>query len=342
MLLFLAVSFGWPGLCSQVTSQVHVEMNSTHPLDSRQLRAFVTLAKEGSFTRSATFLGLSQSAVSHSIKALEKDLNCRLLSRVGKKVALTQPGEHLLGHAEKILREMESARLSMDRLSKWGRGMIRIGASVTACQHLLPTVLEDFKDNFPQYMIRVEPGDTRHLIGLLRDRRIDIALTLEPLKYDEFEFIPMFQDELVFLCSPKHAWVAQGKVEPLDIPSQQFILYNKSSYTFRMIESYFARMDIDFDAIIELGSMEAIKELAKLNLGVTVLAPWIARQEIESGSLIPFPLGPKPLIRNWGILHHLSQRLSLAEETFISLCRAATLPYRSLDPSKNINVSEAS
>jgi DNA-binding transcriptional LysR family regulator len=115
------------------------------PIDTRQLRAFCTLARTGSFTQTARDLHLTQSAVSHSIKALEQDVGCRLLDRLGKRVVLTQAGEQLLHHATKILSEMESARESLGHLGKWGRGRLRLGASTTACQHLIPPVLREFK-----------------------------------------------------------------------------------------------------------------------------------------------------------------------------------------------------
>src|SRR5471030_3261508 len=103
----------------------------SHSLDSRQLRAFSILARTGSFTLAAKELYLSQSAVSHSMKALEQDVGCRLLDRLGKKVMLTQAGEQLLQHTEKILQEMSSARASIEQLGKWGRSRLRIGASTT-------------------------------------------------------------------------------------------------------------------------------------------------------------------------------------------------------------------
>ena len=96
------------------------------PLDSRQVRAFSVLARTGSFTQTARELHITQSAISHSIKALERDVGCRLLDRLGKKVVLTQAGEQLLQHATKILVEMEQARESLGHLGKWGRGRLRI------------------------------------------------------------------------------------------------------------------------------------------------------------------------------------------------------------------------
>src|ERR1700677_3572080 len=110
------------------------------PFDSRQLRAFSLLAQTGSFTKTAQSLHLSQSAISHAIKALEEDVRCRLLDRQGRKATLTQAGEQFLVHVNKILESMDAAREGLDELGKTGGGRWPIGASTTACQHILPLV----------------------------------------------------------------------------------------------------------------------------------------------------------------------------------------------------------
>ena len=295
-----------------------------HPLDSRQLRAFASLARTGSFTLAAKELYLSQSAVSHSMKALEQDVGCRLLDRVGKKVLLTQAGEQLLHHAQKILSEMSQARESLRQLGKWGRARLRVGASTTACQYILPAVLREFKESFPQCLINVEPGDTPEAIALLRENRIDLALALQPKNEEKMEFVPLFTDELVFLMSPVHPWAAAGRVTREEIPRQYYVLYNKNSYTFRMVEEYFHADDMVLNTVMEFGSMEAIKELVKLSVGVSILAPWIAQKELRDKLLVSLPLGRRKLRRAWGILHWKGRRLSLAEETFVGLCRKVT------------------
>lgn len=296
----------------------------SQPLDGKQLRAFTTLARTGSFTLTAKELHLSQSAVSHSMKALEQDVGCRLLDRMGKKVLLTQAGEQLLHHAQKILQEMSATRDSLERLGKWGKGRLRLGVSATACQYILPAVLREFKECFPQYAIAVEPGDTLESIDALRNNRIDLALALEPEREEQFEFHPLFTDELVFLTAPLHPWAMAGAVERAEIPRQNYVLYNKNSYTFRLVEEYFRHEGMVLNTVIELGSMEATKELVKLGLGVSILAPWIARKELEERSLVALSLGRRKLRRNWGIFHWRRYRLSLAEETFVGLCRSAS------------------
>lgn len=296
----------------------------TAPLDSRQLRAFASLARTGSFTQTARELHLTQSAISHSMKALESDVGCRLLDRLGKKVALTQAGEQLLQHTQKILAEMDEARTAIGKLGKWGRGRLRLGASTTACQYVIPPVLREFKESFPDHAITIEPADTRGMVSALLAHRIDLALALEPQNEPQLEFLPLFTDELNFLVGAQHPWARAGHVIRDEIPRQNFILYGKTSVTFRLVEDYFRREDLVLNAVLEVGSMEATKELVKLGLGVAVLARWIARKELEEGSIVALPLGRRKLPRRWGILHWRGKRLDLAEETFVGLCKTAT------------------
>ena len=294
----------------------------SQPLDSRQLRAFTVLARTGSFTRTAQELHLTQSAISYAMKALEEEIGCRLLDRMGKTVVLTQAGEQLLARAEKILDEMTAARLELSHLGKWGSSRLRIGASTTACQYVLPAVLREFKESFPRCAISIEPGDTPEAIESLRAHRIDLAVNLEPRREESLEFRPLFTDELLFALSPIHPWAKAGRVPRDDIARQHYILYGKASYTFQMIEEYFREEKIVLHSLLDLGNMEAIKELVKLGLGISILAPWTAEKEIEAGSLVTLPLGRRKLKRRWGVLHWKNQRLNLAQETFIRLCEA--------------------
>jgi DNA-binding transcriptional LysR family regulator len=293
------------------------------PLDSRQLRTFVALAKTGGFTSAAREVFLSQSAVSHSVQALEQDVGCRLFDRVGKKVLLTQAGETLLVHAKRVLNEMGLARETLGHLNKWGQSRIRIAASSTVCQYILPSVLRKFKAEYPDCVMTIEPADASKSVELLENNRIDIAISLKPNQLDKLSFKPLFKDELMFIINPNHEWALKGRVIRSQIQKQKFVLYNKASQTFRMIESFFRRDEIGINTLIELGSMDAIKELVKLGLGISVMAPWVARSEIEEGSIVALPLGRRLLSRQWGILTWRNRPLNLPEEKFVGFCREA-------------------
>ena len=301
-------------------------------LDSRQLLAFVTVARRGSFTLAAKDLFLTQSAVSHAIKALEDELGHRLLDRVGKRVSITQAGEQLLVHAQRILGEMEAARAGLDHLANWGHGRLRVGASVTACQYLLPTVLREFRQSFPKCVIRIEPGDHGRQQEMLREGQVDLAVMLRPDGDREFTFVPMFEDQLCFVVSPLHTWAGLQQVPRAQVAQETLILYNKSSFTFRLLADYFREEKVALNNYIELGAMEAIKELAKTGVGVGVIAPWVARAEIEAGSLLAVPLGTRPLIRQWGVGYLRGRRLALGEETFVGLCQEVAQQVQAHNP----------
>jgi len=292
------------------------------PLDSRQLRTFTVLARVGSFSRTARELHLSQSAISHTIKALEEEVRCRLLDRTSKRVSLTQAGEQFLIHASRILNEMDTARERLGQLGRWGHGRLRIGASLTACQYILPAVLREFKESFPHCVIQIEPGDTAVQLELLRKQRIDLALAVDARKDPQLDVQPLFTDELKFIVSPLHPWARAGRVNRAEIVRQNYILYTRNSYISEVVIAYFRKENLILPISISLGNMEAIKELVKLGLGISILTPWIAQKELEAGTLVSLPLGRRKLIRKWGLLSWRGRRRSLAEETFAGLCQS--------------------
>lgn len=296
----------------------------TETLETRHLRAFVILVRTGSFTKAARELHLTQSAVSHSMKVLEQQAGCRLLDRTGKKATATEAGELLLVHAERILAEIAQARAALERLGKWGQTRLRLGASTTATQHILPGVLNALGDKFPKCAVAIEPGDTPEMIEALRAHRIDLAFNLEPRREEWLNFRPVFTDELQFIVSPSHPWAQSGQVVREEIPRQKYILYKRKSYTSEMIEEYFREEKVVLFSQLDLGNMAAIKEMVKLGLGVSILALWTARKELQDGSLVALPLGRRKLRRRWGILHWQGRRLSLVEENFIGLCKSVT------------------
>lgn len=303
-------------------------MNEIHVmealLDSKQLRAYLCLARTGSFTGAARELGLSQSAVSHAMKALEGEVGCRLLDKVGKKVLLTQAGEQLIFHAEKILREMTLARQGLTRLGTWGQLKLRVAATSSICQNLLPPVIREFREGFPKCTLTVDTADNPALQEILRSQRVDLAVGLQPQRDSPTDFLPLFEDELLFLLHPLHPWALAGRVDRTTILRQSYIFYRRASSTTRMALDYFHAEGLSLPMPMECGSMEAIKELLKTGLGVGILPPWIARKELAEGSLVTLPLGRRKLRRQWGVLHWRERRLSLAEETFVTLCRTVT------------------
>jgi DNA-binding transcriptional LysR family regulator len=293
---------------------------TAQPLNSRQLLAFVTVARTRSFTLAGRVLFLSQSAVSHALTALEDELNCKLFDRDGKQLQLTPAGEHLLHYAEKILADMELARGSLQQRTRWGASSLRVAADGVFGPSLLPGVLKLFRREFPDWLINVKSGDSRECVEWLKQDVLDVAIAIAPSRAEAVEIVPLFTDELMWIVSSSHPWALSGNVPMEEISSQPLVCNSAGSYTYRLLEKYFERDGLRLNWQLELGSLEAVKEMVKGGGGVTVLAPWAVREELADKSLTALPLGKRKLKRNWCLLRSLNRESRLADETFVKFC----------------------
>ena len=269
------------------------------PLDSRQLLSFVTVARTRSFTLAGKELHLSQSAVSHAVKALENELGHRLLDRDGKRIQITPAGEHLLHYAEKILTDMSAAWVSLDQRTHRGMSRLRLGANYSFGPVLLPGILQSFHGEFPEWSVSVKVGDTRECVEWLKQNVIDMAIAIAPNQAEAVEVTPLFTDEVMWIVPPEHPWAESGSATTDEVVAQKFICNNASSYAARLLEKYFERDGIRLNCSMELGTLEAVKEMVKAGAGITAFSPWAVRKELDEGSLVAVPLGKRKLKRNW-------------------------------------------
>jgi DNA-binding transcriptional LysR family regulator len=294
--------------------------------DLRQLRSFVAVVEEGSFTLAARRLFVTQSAVSHSLRTLEEQLTCKLLDRSGKRVAVTVEGELLLKRCKRVIFELDQAGHDLDGLKKWGQARIRIGAPHSLCSSIVPTVLREFREYFPRCEPIIDAGDTTSLLDRLADGELDLVVGLRPRGRGEGGYRRLFNDRLVFLVSPFHPWSTDG-VRVLDsLSEQQFIIYSRATETHQRIEDWFEKKGLRGRKPLVLGDMQAIKEMTKLGVGVGIVAPWVAAREIAEGSLNAVDIPSPGIEREWGVFYSADREPSLVEEAFIGLCEMELSP----------------
>lgn len=297
-------------------------------MDTRLLRVFCAVAREGNLALAAKVLHLTPSALSHSLKALEEDLRSPLFDRVGKRMLLNRAGERLLAEVQGPLASLDRAAEEVRRMSIDAKPRLRTGAAASLCRQLIPRVLRDLRRRFEGLELQIASGDITDLLPDLRSNRIDVALGLEPDAASDLQFRTIFADELLLVLSPKNP-LALSRTMPLDELAQQpFIFYRRASLTTRLISDYLARLGIEPKQVMEIASIEGIKELVKLNLGVSVLAPWTVEQELSKGVLKMRPIGSQPLKRRWVIAWLKGRRLSAVEEAFCQISRAHSASMR--------------
>jgi len=288
--------------------------------DLRQLKSFVALADTGSFTQAAQNLYVTQSAVSHSIRSLEDQLNIKLVERLGKRVALTREGGVFLARCRKVLSELETATREIDGLKRWGQGRIRIGATHSLCQYLVPNVLREFKDCFARCEISIESHDTGDLLNLLDKAEIDLALGIDSVRPGWCQFTKLFTDRLVVIVPAAHPWAKYKEVPEEEWEREQVITYGRASETNRLVMEHFKRRNLRFGTTLSLGDMEAIKAMVKIGVGVGLVAPWAALKEIERGELATVSIGGEPIRRAWGVFQNSNKKPSIVEESFVGIC----------------------
>lgn len=296
------------------------EALSNNPLDIRQLQNFVALAHERSYTKAAKRVFLSQSAISHSIRSLEAELGCKLIKKAGHKLILTEHGEVFFRESEEILDRIHGLRRKMSELGRWGRGRIRIGAGATACQHFLPPVLREIQDTFPECDLVVHPGDTPLSLQALRAGQVDVSIMVRSKDISDCTFYRLFSDELRLVFNPSHAWARSKRLTTQQFSEETILLYSRGSATYEITQAYFESNDIRVRRSVELGSMEALKEMARIGHGIALLPDWVIEDDDPRSGLVSRPLPGHPIRREWGVAYLKGKQLSLLEETFVGLC----------------------
>ena len=289
-------------------------------IDTRLLRAFLAVAKHSSFTLAAKELSVTQSAMSHTIRALESELGCQLLLRQGRRVSLTHQGKELQKYGDALGNLMGQMRSSLSGLDQNPRGVLRIGCTTSASQFILPKALREFRESFPLYDIRVIPGETPETLNRLLEGEVDVSISLKPGDSFQIDSQSIFEDELLWLVSPLHP-LAGKKCSPKEVSLQTFIVTSRQGFTFELVQAYLLRHGIRPRNYLELGSVEALKELAKLALGIAVCASWTAEEEIRTGQLIPLKIAKGNLRRQWVVSTLKNRPLRLAERLFKGICR---------------------
>lgn len=290
-------------------------------LDIRQLRAFQELARKNSFTEAANHLHLTQSAVSHSIKSLETQLQVTLFERLGKKALLTGEGQALLPHVDAIISRMEKAVDDVVNSNRPGHGRLRIGTTATISQYALPSILRELRESFPNYEITVTTASDRQLLDLLENGHLDSVIALKMQTVSRIAFEPIFIDRIEMAISAIHP-LAKSTIISIDqVINEDFIICDGDSDTFRLIEKAFFDAKSRLHSSLQVGSMAAIKEMARIGLGIGLIPSWIALDEINSGSLVFQPLPFGEATRTWGIYTDSRQEPSLIDSVFFGITR---------------------
>lgn len=225
-----------------------------------RIRAFVSVARQCSFTKAARELCISQPAVSKHIKELEASLGVQLFERAGNRITLSAAGEIVLKHCESIIESYRLMQLDINLLTGNFKGVLRVGASSTVSQYVLPSIIAKFIVRYPDIRLTMLSGNSQEIEKALSEHKIDLALVEGDSRSQGFRYLPFMRDELVLVTSIANR--VENEISILDFARLPFVFRELGSGTLEVVENNLRAHGLkisDLNVLLQLGSTESIK-----------------------------------------------------------------------------------
>lgn len=247
----------------------------------RELEVFVAVAELDTVTRAAERVALTQSAASQALDKLEQGLGAKLFDRVGRRLLINEHGRLLLPRARALL----DAAGDVQGLFDGGGLALRIGASTTIANYLLPPLLAAFRRDWPQARLELEVANTRDIVEAVAAFRVDFGLIEGPCHHPELLASPWRQDELLVFAAVSHP-LAGRKVAAAELAEAEWILREAGSGTREEVERVLLPHLMRLSISMELGHSEAIKHAVAAGLGVSCLSRHVVADLLAAGSVV--------------------------------------------------------
>jgi len=262
-------------------------------------KTFLTTSKTRSFSKAAKKLGITQGTVSNHISALEKYFDTQLFIRTPEGVELTPEGEILFESAKKILELIESTRQRIKSLHEYPEGNIKIAASTTPGEHILPSIIMDYKREYRDVDFHIEITDSKRCFELLERGSVDMV-AVGYLYSKDYDHLIIGKDRLVLIVPPNHKLAKKGIATLADIMKEDYIDREEGSGTREILikalnEKGYSMMDLN--VVMRLGSNSSIITAVSEGNGVSIISEIPAKKAAEAGLVKIVPVKDLDLTR---------------------------------------------
>lgn len=254
-----------------------------------RLKVFYTVAVRLSFTKAATELFITQPAVSKHIQELEEQYKIKLFERNGSRIALTNAGEVLLKHTKNIFEIYREIDFDMSVLINQQQGLLRLGASTTISQYIIPPLLARFHQKLQDIKVNLLNGNTEQIENALLNKEIEIGIVEGQSKNPAIKYTEFVKDELVLVCNSKNPLAHKEEIRPEDLKSMSFVLREQGSGTLEVIEYALKPFDIKLSQLkieMQLGSTESIKSYLMNSDCVAFISIHAIEKELKNQEMI--------------------------------------------------------
>lgn len=282
-------------------------------------KIFYYCALNKSFSIAAQKLFISQSAVSQSIKGLEKQLGVTLFFRKSRNMQLTSEGELLFSYASQAFNFLKTAEVKLQEIEGLSAGEIRIGVSDSICRYFVMPYIEKFGQMYPNVMIKVINRTSPQLLDVLKSGLVDIAILTLPVNQEIFSSVPFINVNDIFVASKKFSQLRDRKVSLRELNQHPLVMLQSDSSTRKSIDAFFNIKGLTCSPEIELESLDLLVEFAKIGTGIAYVLKESALDTIENGQLFEVQLEETLPQREVGIVTMRKVILSKAVNSFIDI-----------------------
>lgn len=295
-------------------------------------KIFSDLVESESFSKAAKLNGITQSAVSQQLRAMERHFGCLIVDRSQKQFRLTREGEKLHSSAKDILHRYEKLISELQEMRKVISGTIHLSTIYSIGLHELPPYIKKFLVEFPSVNVRVEYRRSNLVYEDVLHGATDIGLVAYPQKNRQLDIIPFLEDRLVLVCSPDHELAARSEVEIRELAGFKFVGFDSDIPTRKATDAIFKEFKVEIDPVMEFDNIETVKRAVEINAGIAVVPQTTVLQEIEQGLLKAIPLKGRTFTRPLAIILRRGRVLTPALKKFITTLTGR--PYADPDPAE--------
>lgn len=292
-------------------------------MELHYLKLFNTLASELNFSKTADILFISQPAVSMQIKNFEVELGFKLFDRIGKSIQLNENGSILYHYSKQIFELIDEAESDLSCQKELVAGVVNIGASNTPGTYILPKIIGEFLETYPQVKINLHIANTYQIENLILENKLDFAVNSGELSDENHIYSEILTyDDVLLIASPDSKLAEKEFIELDDLAQARFITHVKDSQLYKMVVNIISELEIAENVFMTLDNIEAIKQTVIADLGVTAIPRSAVLAELSFGLLKEIKLKNRGWKYPYRLIYHKNKHLTAANRRLIELIKS--------------------
>lgn len=285
------------------------------------LKVFCDLAETESFTKAAQINGVTQSAVSQTISALERQFKSLLIERSKKNFRLTPEGEVLYDYSKRILQGYDALFSKLQELEGVISGNIRVASIYSIGLHVLPVCLKKFLKAYPTVNVHVEYRRSNQVVEDVLGNVVDLGMVAYPTRDSKLEIIPLRKESMVLICSPQHALAKQHSIRTKALAGLKFVGFEADIPTRRAVDKALRDAGVTADYVMLFDNVETVKRAVEIDSGVAIVPEATIQQEVANQTLAAVKLDPAEFSRSLAAIYKKNRVLSPAMKKFVAMLK---------------------